>query len=163
LPNAGEQFARSPFQLSATSYGSKENTRCVKQIQNGITTETHPDADIVYYIPNIDATIRLWVNETETRKPLACIETKLSNAKTVQHNAVAWGLAFLGLFGILISVVLFEKGYTFSPSKVAAEVMLLLQYYQSLGLLGKQTDVIHGLDSMLTMVRNDSISYASHR
>jgi hypothetical protein len=95
--------------------------------------------DIVYYIPDIDATVRLWVNETGTQKPLACLETRLTNGRTIQQGAVAWGLGFLSLCGLLSSAILFERGAVYAPSKVAAKVMLLLQYYQSLGLLGTRT------------------------
>lgn len=95
--------------------------------------------DIVYRIPDIDAVVRLWVNETETTKPLACLEARLSNGRTVRHCAVPWILGFLCLFGLTTSAVLFDRGYLFAPSKMAANMVLLLQYYQSLGQLGGST------------------------
>jgi hypothetical protein len=47
-------------------------------------------AAAVYMVPDLDLKVHIWINSTETRKPLACLEVDLGTGKTVHQKAVGW-------------------------------------------------------------------------
>jgi hypothetical protein len=50
---------------------------------------------IAYTFPDLDATVRVYLNSTDTGKSVACVEADISNGKTVDLLAVKWVLAII--------------------------------------------------------------------
>ncbi|KAF2669314.1 TRP-domain-containing protein [Microthyrium microscopicum] len=91
---------------------------------------------VVYTIPDLQASIRVWVNDTNDGRPVACVEADLSNGETVHQDGVGWVVALLVGGGFVVAAVLFERGFVLAASRTSAHVMLLLGYYQAMALVG---------------------------
>jgi hypothetical protein len=92
--------------------------------------------DIVYYIPDLDAKITLWINSTSTLHPLACVEANLSNGRTVHQTSASWVLALSTLALLLASAAVWFQGFDVVASHFAARTLALLAYYQALAEMG---------------------------
>ncbi|GAB1194239.1 hypothetical protein APSETT444_003483 [Aspergillus pseudonomiae] len=46
--------------------------------------------NIAYTVPDLDASVRVYINSTDTGAPIACMEASLSNSKSVHQQAVGW-------------------------------------------------------------------------
>lgn len=89
---------------------------------------------IAYSVPDLDATIRININSTDTNKSIACIEADFSNGKTVDLVAVKWatGIASVALVAFAIISGL---GHT-NAAHMAANSLALISYFQSLAIVG---------------------------
>lgn len=45
---------------------------------------------IAYTVPDLDATVRVYVNSSATGQSITCVEARLSNDKTVYQAGVGW-------------------------------------------------------------------------
>jgi hypothetical protein len=91
----------------------------------------------VYYIPDLDGTIRAWINSSDDSRPLACLEAELSNGKTVLQTSVSCILALFALSFFAMSAVLWIKGFHAPATQMYTKAFGLISYYQNLGLFGE--------------------------
>jgi ML-like domain len=92
--------------------------------------------DIVYYIPDLDGQIRLWINSTDTKRPLACVEANLSNRHTVHQAAVSWVLTCVYQVLLCTSVAVWFQGFDVVASHLAARALAVLSSYQAVAEMG---------------------------
>ncbi|KAF2396755.1 TRP-domain-containing protein [Trichodelitschia bisporula] len=115
------------------SAGSLQNLRsnaplpadAIKQVPNAI-----------YYIPDLDGKVRVWINETDDRRPLACVEAELRNGKTVNQKGVAWAIAVLTGLCLVSSAIASGRGHFSTSAHVAANILSILNYFQAQAQIG---------------------------
>lgn len=91
---------------------------------------------IAYQAPDLDLVARMRVSRTETDEDLACIETSLSNDKTVYKPGVGWTSACTVGLGLMISAAAHLLEHPQAAAHVVANTMLLLAFFQSQAMLG---------------------------
>lgn len=91
---------------------------------------------IAYTIPDLDGVVQVYINETATRQPLACLEAELSNGKTVYQKSVAWVVAVIAGIGLVASAISSGLGHSNTAAHVAANAMSLFGYFQSQAIFG---------------------------
>ncbi|KAF2020301.1 TRP-domain-containing protein [Aaosphaeria arxii CBS 175.79] len=91
---------------------------------------------VAYTIPDLDAKVRIRINDATTKQPIACVEALLSNGHSVDQKAVAWVTAIIGGLGLVASAVASGLGHTNTAAHVASNAMSLFGYFQSQALLG---------------------------
>lgn len=89
---------------------------------------------IAYTIPDLDARVRVVIYDTETYEQLACVETTLSNGKTVQTKYAAWPIAAISGLGVITSGVVSVIGHSNTAAHIASNSMSLFIYFQSLAI-----------------------------
>ncbi|RCK66288.1 Flavin carrier protein 2 [Candida viswanathii] len=89
---------------------------------------------VAYTIPDLDARVRVVVYDTETGDQLACVETTLSNGKTVQTKYAAWPIAAVSGLGVITSGVVSIIGHSNTAAHIASNSMSLFIYFQSLAI-----------------------------
>ena len=93
-------------------------------------------AGIAYTVPDLDGIVRIYINETSTGKSLACLETELSNGKTVYQKAVVWSVAVIAGLGLVASAISSGLGHSNTAAHVAANAMSLFGYFQAQAIVG---------------------------
>ncbi|KAK1984839.1 hypothetical protein LZ30DRAFT_412071 [Colletotrichum cereale] len=91
---------------------------------------------IAYNIPDLDATVRVFVNLTGTDQSVACVEADISNGKTVDLIGVKWATAIIAGLGLISSAVISGLGHTNTAAHVAANTLSLFGYFQSQAIVG---------------------------
>lgn len=89
---------------------------------------------IAYTIPDLDARVRVIVYDTKNYEQLACVETTLSNGKTVQTKYAAWPIAAVSGLGVITSGVISVIGHSSTAAHIASNSMSLFVYFQSLAI-----------------------------
>ncbi|KAB8074412.1 hypothetical protein BDV29DRAFT_173699 [Aspergillus leporis] len=97
----------------------------VKQIPN-----------VAYTVPDLDASVRVYINSSDTGAPIACMEANLSNSKTVQQQAVGWVIALIIGMGLASSGIASILGYSHAALHVAAKTLALFGFVQSQAIIG---------------------------
>jgi hypothetical protein len=92
--------------------------------------------DIAYTVPDLDATIRIRIRDTQTHQLLACIEADLSNGHSVEQKAVAWVTAIIAGVGLAASAITSGLGHSNTAAHVAANAMSLFGYMQAQAFIG---------------------------
>ncbi|KAE9976963.1 hypothetical protein BLS_001738 [Venturia inaequalis] len=92
--------------------------------------------DAIYYIPDLDGKVIVWINSTETGQPLACVSAELGNAKTVHQKGVALGIAVVVLLGLILSAIASGGGHSTTAAHLAANALALFGYFQAQALIG---------------------------
>ncbi|TLD29424.1 putative duf907 domain protein [Venturia nashicola] len=92
--------------------------------------------DAIYYIPDLDGKVVVWINSTETGQPLACVTAELGNGKTVHQKGVAWSIAVVVLLGLILSAVASGGGHSTTAAHLAANALALFGYFQAQALIG---------------------------
>lgn len=100
-----------------------------------------PDAlnqipNIAYGIPDLDATVRVYVNKTDTGEAVACVEANVSNGKTVDLLGVKWATAIIAGLALVSSAIVSGLGHTNTAAHVAANSLSLFGYFQSQAIIG---------------------------
>jgi len=90
----------------------------------------------IYYIPDLDFQVKVWINSTTTNEPLACVEAALSNGKTVNQKSVAWVVAVIAGLGLAISAIVSGLGHSNTAAHVAANALALFGYFQAEAFIG---------------------------
>ena len=62
-------------------------------------------------MPDLDATVRIYINSTETHEPITCIEATLSNGKTVYQPGVGWTTAVISGLGLTAAAITSGLGH----------------------------------------------------
>ncbi|KAF5859944.1 hypothetical protein ETB97_002204 [Aspergillus alliaceus] len=92
--------------------------------------------NVAYTVPDLDASVRVYINSTDTGAPIACMEASLSNSKTVYQQAVGWVLALCIGLGLASSGIASILGYSHAALHVAAKTLALFGFVQSQAILG---------------------------
>ena len=98
------------------------------------TSVTKDIPGIAYTIPDLDARVRVVVYDTDTYEQLACVETTLSNGRTVQTKYAAWPIAAVSGLGVITSGVVSVIGHSNTAAHIASNSMSLFVYFQSLAI-----------------------------
>ncbi|OCK81390.1 TRP-domain-containing protein [Lepidopterella palustris CBS 459.81] len=91
---------------------------------------------IAYTIPDLDAKVQVYINDTETGVPLACVEAELSNGKSVDQKAVGWVTAVIAGIGLVASAITSGLGHSNTAAHVAANALSLFGYFQAQAFIG---------------------------
>ncbi|KAM0552545.1 hypothetical protein ACHAPJ_007873 [Fusarium lateritium] len=91
---------------------------------------------IAYSVPDLDATVRVYVNMSDTREPVACVEADFSNGKTVDLKGVKWATAIIAGLGLISSAVVSGVGHANTAAHVASNSLSLFGYFQAQAILG---------------------------
>lgn len=92
--------------------------------------------EIAYNIPDLDATVRVYVNLTSTGESVACVEADISNGKTVDLLGVKWATAIIAGLALVSSAVVNGLGHSNTAAHVAANSLSLFGYFQAQAILG---------------------------
>lgn len=91
---------------------------------------------IAYTVPDLDASVKVYVNSTSTGVSQACVEAELSNGKTVDQKGVAWTVAVISLLALLVSAITSGLGHSNTAAHVAANTLALFGYFQAQAFIG---------------------------
>ncbi|KZF18967.1 TRP-domain-containing protein [Xylona heveae TC161] len=91
---------------------------------------------IAYTVPDLDGTVKIYINSTDTNTPLACVEAQMSNGKTVDQKAVGWATAVIAGLALLASAVTNGLGHSNTAAHVAANALSLFGYFQAQAFIG---------------------------
>lgn len=91
---------------------------------------------ITYTVPDLDAKIQIYFNNTDTGESVACVEAELSNGKTVNQKGVAWTVAVISGLALVSSAVTSGLGHSNTAAHVAANTMALFGYFQAQAFIG---------------------------
>ncbi|KAL4731801.1 putative flavin carrier protein 3 [Fusarium chlamydosporum] len=92
--------------------------------------------DIAYGIPDLDATVRAYVNMTSTGDSVACVEADFSTGKTVEQLSVKWVTAIIIGIGLVSSALISLAGYGNAAAHLAANTLALFTYFQAQAMIG---------------------------
>ncbi|RGP67103.1 hypothetical protein FSPOR_6159 [Fusarium sporotrichioides] len=92
--------------------------------------------NIAYGIPDLDATVRAYVNMTSTGESVACVEADFSTGKTVEQLSVKWVTAIIIGIGLVSSALISLAGYGNASSHLAANTLALFTYFQAQAIIG---------------------------
>ncbi|KAE8147398.1 hypothetical protein BDV25DRAFT_169113 [Aspergillus avenaceus] len=91
---------------------------------------------IAYSVPDLDASVRVWINSTDTGRSITCIEAALSNGKTVHQPGVSWTTAGISGLGLAASAATSVLGHSKTATHIAANVLSLFGFMQSQAMIG---------------------------
>ncbi|KAI1389544.1 TRP-domain-containing protein [Hypoxylon trugodes] len=91
---------------------------------------------IAYTFPDLDATVRVFLNMTDTGKSVACVEADISNGKTVDLLAVKWVLAIIAGLVLCSSAIINGLGHSNAAAHIASGALSLFSFFQSQAMLG---------------------------
>ena len=91
---------------------------------------------IAYNFPDLDATVRIYVNRSDTREAIACVEADVSNGKTVNLVAVKWVLAIIAGLVLCASALLNGLGHSNAAAHIASGALSLFGFFQAQAMLG---------------------------
>jgi hypothetical protein len=91
---------------------------------------------IAYTVPDLDATLQVFINRSDTGESVACVETDISNGKTVDLLGVKWATAIIAGLGLVSSGIVSALGHSNAAAHVASNSLSLFSYFQSQAILG---------------------------
>ncbi|PYH40096.1 transient receptor potential ion channel family protein [Aspergillus saccharolyticus JOP 1030-1] len=91
---------------------------------------------IGYTVPDLDATVLVYVNNQSTGKSLSCLSADLSNGHTVYQAAVSWVFAVVIGVGLIGSIVASIRGLVNTATHLSFSSLSLLDFMQSQGMVG---------------------------
>lgn len=92
---------------------------------------------IAYTIPDLDGKVKVLVYETSDMKnPIACVQTTLSNGKTVQTKWASWAMGIVCALGLLTAGIINAVGYYSTAAHIASNTVSLFEYFQSVAIVG---------------------------
>ncbi|ORY71671.1 calcium spray protein [Pseudomassariella vexata] len=94
---------------------------------------------IAYTFPDLDAKVRVFINSTDGSSAghsVACVETNISNGKTVDLLGVKWAAAIVTGLALLSSAIFSGLGHSNTASHVAANALSLCSYFQAQAIVG---------------------------
>ena len=80
--------------------------------------------------------VRIYIRDKNTGVSVACLETNLSNGKTVDQPAVGWATAVIAGLGLVAAGITSGLGHTNTAAHVAANAVSLFGYFQSQAVVG---------------------------
>ncbi|KAJ5892749.1 TRP-domain-containing protein [Penicillium tannophilum] len=91
---------------------------------------------IGYTVPDLDATIVIYVKNETTGGNIACLSAALANGHTVDQPAVSWVLAVLAGLGLCGSALAFMRGHLNTATHVSFYSLALMELMQSQATIG---------------------------
>jgi hypothetical protein len=91
---------------------------------------------IAYTVPDLDARVQVYFNDSITGVALACVEAELSNGKTVDQRGVAWVVAVISGLALVASAITSGLGHSNTAAHVAANALSLFSYFQAQAFIG---------------------------
>lgn len=91
---------------------------------------------IAYSFPDLDATVRIYVNKSDTGESIACVEADVSNGKTVDLLAIKWVLAIISGLTLCASAILNGLGHSNAAAHIASGALSLFSFFQAQAMLG---------------------------
>lgn len=91
---------------------------------------------IAYTVPDLDAKVQVYFNNTDTGISAACVEAELSNGKTVDQKGVAWTVAVVSGLALVASAITSGLGHSNTAAHVAAMALSLFGYFQAQAFIG---------------------------
>ena len=91
---------------------------------------------IAYGVPDLDASVKVYINSTGSGEAQACVEAELSNGKTVDQKGVSWTVAVISGLALIASAITSGLGHSNTAAHVAANAMALFGYFQSQAFIG---------------------------
>ncbi|KAL3479891.1 hypothetical protein BJX99DRAFT_221409 [Aspergillus californicus] len=91
---------------------------------------------IAYTVPDLDASVRIYINSTTTHESITCLEASLSNGKTVYQKGVGWATAIIAGLGLTASAITSGLGHSNTAAHVAASALSFFGFMQSQAMLG---------------------------
>ncbi|PLB48320.1 TRP-domain-containing protein [Aspergillus steynii IBT 23096] len=91
---------------------------------------------IAFNVPDLDALVRINVNDKKTGDSIACVETQLSNSKSVYQVGVSWTVAVITGLGIIMSAVYSVLGHSQTATHVAFSAISFLTFMQAQAMAG---------------------------
>ncbi|KAF4446585.1 hypothetical protein F53441_9812 [Fusarium austroafricanum] len=91
---------------------------------------------IAYGIPDLDATVRAYINLTSTGESVACVEADFSTGKTVEQVSVKWVTAIIIGIGLVSSALISLAGYGNAAAHLSANTLALFAYFQAQAIIG---------------------------
>lgn len=92
--------------------------------------------NIAYTVPDLDGKVQVYINDTDTGTPLACVEAELSNGKTVYQKGVGWVTAVIAGSGLAASAITSGLGHSNTAAHVASNALSLFGYFQAQAYIG---------------------------
>ncbi|KAM0245207.1 hypothetical protein ACHAP5_005601 [Fusarium lateritium] len=92
--------------------------------------------NIAYGIPDLDATVRAYINTTSTGESVACVEANFGTGKTVEQLSVKWVTAIIIGIGLVSSSLISLAGYGNAAAHLAANTLSLFTYFQAQAIIG---------------------------
>ncbi|GAB7355601.1 hypothetical protein MBLNU459_g6329t1 [Dothideomycetes sp. NU459] len=91
---------------------------------------------IAYTVPDLDASVKVFINSTSLGTSVACVEAELSNGKTVDQKGVAWTIAVIAGLALITSAITSGLGHSNTAAHVAANTLALFGYFQAQAFIG---------------------------
>ncbi|KAE8394338.1 hypothetical protein BDV23DRAFT_179820 [Aspergillus alliaceus] len=91
---------------------------------------------IAYTVPDLDASVRVFINSSDTGRSITCLEAELSNGKTVYQPGVGWTTAIISGLGLAVSAVTSALGHAKAATHIAVNVLSLFGFMQSQAMFG---------------------------
>ena len=91
---------------------------------------------IAYTLPDLDATVRVYLNKTDTGESVSCVEADISNGKTVNLLGVKWATAVVAGLALSASAVVSGLGHSNTAAHIASNALSLFGYFQALAIVG---------------------------
>lgn len=92
---------------------------------------------IAYGVPDLDATVTVFITAVDNPGvDVACLRTRLSNGKTVNHSAVGWATAVVAGIGLLTSGVVSGMGHLNTATHIVVYALSLFNYFQAIAIIG---------------------------
>ncbi|KAI1274007.1 hypothetical protein F5Y07DRAFT_374740 [Xylaria sp. FL0933] len=91
---------------------------------------------IAFTFPDLDATVRVVLENNATHESVACVEADVSNGKTVNLLAVKWTLAVIAGLVLCSSAVLNGLGHANAAAHIASGALSLFGFFQAQAILG---------------------------
>jgi len=114
------------------------------KLQNPFNLPVTPEAiaqipGIAYTFPDLDATVRVFINRTEgdqAGQSIACVEAEISNGMTVDLVGVKWASAGVIILAIIASAIVNGLGFSNAASHIASNTISLFGFFQAQAMLG---------------------------
>ncbi|KAE8353270.1 hypothetical protein BDV28DRAFT_165048 [Aspergillus coremiiformis] len=91
---------------------------------------------IAYTVPDLDASVRVYINASDTGRSITCLEAELSNGRTVYQPGVGWTTAIISGLGLAASAATSALGYSKAATHIAVNVLSLFGFMQSQAMFG---------------------------
>lgn len=87
--------------------------------------------NIAYYVPDIDAVVKVVVRNKNTGETLSCLQSNFSNGKTVAQTGAKWATAIVAGLGLLIAAIMSSFGNSNAATHISANAVSLFLYFQA--------------------------------
>lgn len=93
---------------------------------------------IAYQVPDIDAVVKLTIEDRSSKQVLSCLQTSFTNGKTVSQTGAKWATAVIAGLGLLIAAILSTFGNSNAASHISANAVSLFLYFQAVVVVSMQ-------------------------